>query len=260
MEQKAKNEHLDAKLREYLEKIGITDTKKIYHNPSYLTLYRHETNPNLTGFDKGYKTETGAVAVKTGEFTGRSPRDRFIVEDETSKKNIWWDGKINRPVSRDVWDELKNLSLNHLSHKPLYVVDAFCGTNLNSRTKVRFIMEVAWQAHFVTNMFVRPSRYDLEHFGEPDFVVLNSSKTSNRNWEKHGLNSSTYVLFNLTENMQIIGGSWYGGEMKKGLFSMMNYYLPLRGIASMHCSANVGEDGDVAIFFGLSGTGKTTLS
>ena len=259
MEQKnLKNKN--AKLIEYLEKIGITDTKKIYHNPSYLTLYRHETNTNLTGFDKGFKTETGAVAVNTGEFTGRSPRDRFIVEDEESKKNLWWDGKINRPVSQDIWDELKNLSLNFLSHKTLYVVDAFCGTNANSRMKVRFIMEVAWQAHFVTNMFIRPSRYELENFGEPDFVVLNASKTSNRNWEKHGLNSSTYVLFNLTEHMQIIGGSWYGGEMKKGMFSMMNYYQPLKGIASMHCSANVGEDGDVAIFFGLSGTGKTTLS
>ncbi|GHV72597.1 phosphoenolpyruvate carboxykinase [ATP] [Bacteroidia bacterium] len=247
-------------LREYLSKIGIAKPKKIYHNPSFLTLYKHETNKNLTGFERGYKTDTGAVAVRTGEFTGRSPRDRFIVEDETSKQTVWWDGKINRPVEQQTWQELKELSLTQLSNKALYVVDAFCGTNENSRMKVRFIMEVAWQAHFVTNMFIRPSRYELEHFGEPDFVVLNASKTSNPNWEKHQLHSSTFVLFNLTERMQIIGGSWYGGEMKKGMFSMMNYFQPRKGIASMHCSANVGEQGDVAIFFGLSGTGKTTLS
>ncbi|MDR2511690.1 MAG: phosphoenolpyruvate carboxykinase (ATP) [Bacteroidales bacterium] len=253
-------EILEQQLRDYLEKVGIKKVKRLYHNPSYLTLYKHETNINLTGYERGFKTDSGAVAVKTGEFTGRSPRDRFIVEDETSKNTVWWDGLINRPVKPAVWDELKQLSINQLSNKSLYVVDAFCGTNQNSRMKVRFVMEVAWQAHFVTNMFIRPSRYELENFGEPDFLVLNSSKVTNPHWQEHGLNSSTFVLFNLTEKTQIIGGTWYGGEMKKGMFSMMNYYQPLRGNNSMHCSANVGEKGDVAIFFGLSGTGKTTLS
>ncbi len=251
---------LENNLRTYLEKLGIKNSKNIYHNPSYHTLFEHECASGLSGFDQSYPTGMGALAVKTGVFTGRSPQDRFIVEDEVSRKNIWWDGKINRPASAEVWKDLKKHCADFLSNKPIYVVDAFCGTNENSRMKVRFIMEVAWQAHFVTNMFIRPTRYDLEHFGEPDFVVINASKTSDPDWEKHGLNSSTFVLFNLTERVQIIGGTWYGGEMKKGMFSMMNYYKPLEGIASMHCSANVGETGDVAIFFGLSGTGKTTLS
>ncbi|MDO9136377.1 MAG: phosphoenolpyruvate carboxykinase (ATP), partial [Lutibacter sp.] len=213
------------------------------------------------GFEKGAITDSGAVAVKTGVFTGRSPKDRFIVKDDVTKDTIYWDDKVNFPTTLEVYKDLKALVLDQLStSKKLYVVDAFCGTNPDTRLKVRFVMEVAWQAHFVTNMFIRPSIYELENFGEPDFIVMNGSKTVNPKWKEHKLNSENFVVFNLTEKVQLIGGSWYGGEMKKGLFSIMNYYLPLRGIASMHCSANVGEKGDVAVFFGLSGTGKTTLS
>jgi phosphoenolpyruvate carboxykinase (ATP) len=213
------------------------------------------------GYEKGALTDTGAVAVKTGVFTGRSPKDRYIVKDDVTKNTIYWDEKVNFPTSQAIYSELKSLVLKQLStSKKLYVVDAFCGTNPDTRLKVRFVMEVAWQAHFVTNMFIRPSIYELENFGEPDFIVMNGSKTTNQNWKEHGLNSENFVVFNLTEKIQIIGGTWYGGEMKKGMFAMMNYYLPLKGMASMHCSANVGEKGDVAVFFGLSGTGKTTLS
>lgn len=244
-----------------LSKYGIVGDFEIVHNPSYEQLFQDETNPANEGFERGVVTTTGAVAVDTGKFTGRSPKDRYIVKDATTEETIWWDGTINKPVSTEIWNDLKALSLKQLSSsKKLYVVDAFCGTNEDTRLKVRFVMEVAWQAHFVTNMFIRPSLFELEHFGEPDFVVLNSSKTVNPNWEKQGLNSEVFVCFNLTERMQIIGGTWYGGEMKKGMFAMQNYYLPLKGMASMHCSANVGKDGDVAVFFGLSGTGKTTLS
>lgn len=243
-----------------LEKYGIKNVKEVIYNPSYELLFEDEMSENNTGFEKGVLSSTGAVSVMTGRFTGRSPKDRYVVKDKTTEDTIWW-GKVNKPVSTEVWNDLKRLTQDALSNKDkLYVIDAYCGTNKNSRMKVRFITEVAWQAHFVTNMFIRPSYYDLKNFGEPDFVVLNASKHTNPNWEKQGLNSDVFILFNLTERMQIIGGTWYGGEMKKGMFSMMNYYLPLRGIASMHCSANVGEKGDVAIFFGLSGTGKTTLS
>ncbi len=244
-----------------LTKYGITGVKEIIHNPSYEELFQAEMSPKNEGFEKGELTNTGAVSVKTGVFTGRSPKDRYIVKDAVTENTIWWDGTINKPVSTDIWTDLKALSQKQLSNKEkLYVVDTYCGTNKDTRMKVRFIMEVAWQAHFVTNMFIRPSHYELENYGEPDFVVLNSSKCTNPKWKEQGLNSEVFVLFNLTEKMQIIGGTWYGGEMKKGMFSMMNYYLPLKGMASMHCSANVGEQGDVAIFFGLSGTGKTTLS
>ncbi len=244
-----------------LSKYGISANVEIVRNPTYQELYVAETDSSLQGFEQGVETNTGAVAVKTGVFTGRSPKDRYIVKDATTENTIWWDGTINKPVSTPVWDELKGLVVDQLSTaKKLYVVDTFCGTNENTRLKVRFVVEVAWQAHFVTNMFIRPSLFEMENYGEPDFVVLNGSKTTNPNWKEHGLNSEVFVLFNLTEKMQIIGGTWYGGEMKKGMFAMMNYYLPLRGIASMHCSANVGEEGDVAVFFGLSGTGKTTLS
>jgi len=242
-----------------LSKYGITGAKEIIHNPSYEQLFQDETNPSLTGFEKGIQTKTGAVCVKTGVFTGRSPKDKFIVKDAKTENTIWWDGNINKPVTEPVWKELKQLASKELSSKKLYVVDLFCGTNINTRLKVRFIMEVAWQAHFVTNMFIRPTRKELEDF-EPDFVVMNASKATNPKWKEQGLHSEVFVVFNLTENMAVIGGTWYGGEMKKGIFSMMNYFNPLRGIASMHCSANVGEKGDVAIFFGLSGTGKTTLS
>ncbi len=243
-----------------LSKYGIVGDFEIVRNPSYEALYEAEVDPSNEGFEKGILTTTGAVAVDTGKFTGRSPKDRYIVKNEASKQ-IWWDGTINKPVSEDIWAELKKLSVAQLSaSKKLYVVDAFCGTNADTRLKIRFIMEVAWQAHFVTNMFIRPTHVELDNFGEPDFVVMNASKTTNPNWKEQGLNSEVFVCFNLAEKIQVIGGTWYGGEMKKGMFAMQNFYLPLQGVASMHCSANVGEEGDVAVFFGLSGTGKTTLS
>ncbi len=240
---------------------GISGVEKIYYNPSYEELFQHEMSSNLEGFEKGELTTTGAVSVKTGIFTGRSPKDKFIVKDAVTENTIWWDGVINKPMTVDTWKHCKELAIKQLSNKEkLYVVDTFCGTNPDTRLKVRFIMEVAWQAHFVTNMFIRPSHYDLENYGEPDFVSLNAAKIINPQWKEQGLHSEVFVAFNLTEKMNVTGGTWYGGEMKKGIFSMMNYYLPLRDIAAMHCSANVGEKGDVAIFFGLSGTGKTTLS
>lgn len=251
----------NAKIIGDLEKLGINGNFEVVHNPSYEELYQDEILPTNEGFEKAELTESGAVSVKTGIFTGRSPKDRYIVKDDVSKDTIFWDGKVNLPTTPEIFKSCKELVLDQLStSKKLYVVDTFCGTNPDTRLKVRFIMEVAWQAHFVTNMFIRPSHYELENFGEPDFTVINGSKTTNPNWEEQGLNSENFIMFNLTEKMQIIGGTWYGGEMKKGLFAIMNYYLPLKGMASMHCSANVGEEGDVALFFGLSGTGKTTLS
>jgi phosphoenolpyruvate carboxykinase (ATP) len=247
-----------------LNDLGIKGIKEIIYNPSYEELYKYETDPSLTGFEVAQKTELGALNVMTGVFTGRSPKDKYFVEDAITKNTIWWDSDYatndNKPTSQEVWNDLKKTVTDELSEKKLYVVDAFCGANENSRLKVRFIVEVAWQAHFVKNMFIRPTDEELKTFGKPDFVVMNGSKTTNKKWQEHGLNSENFIVFNLTEKIQLIGGSWYGGEMKKGLFSLMNYYLPLRGIASMHCSANVGKDGDTAIFFGLSGTGKTTLS
>lgn len=249
------------KIIQELHDLGITGYHEIVYNPTYEQLYKAEMSTKNTGFEKGAQTESGAIAVKTGIFTGRSPKDRYIVLDDVTKDTICWDGKVNFPTTDDIFQSCKDLVLEQLSSsKKLYVVDAFCGTNPDTRLKVRFIMEVAWQAHFVTNMFIRPSNYELENFGQPDFVVMNGSKTTNPNWKEQGLNSENFVMFNLTEKIQIIGGTWYGGEMKKGMFAMMNYYLPLKGMASMHCSANVGEKGDVALFFGLSGTGKTTLS
>lgn len=247
-----------------LSKYGIKDVKEIIHNPSYEELYKAETCSCLSGYEKGVVTELGAVNVMTGVFTGRSPKDKYIVKDATTENTVWWTSDFakndNKPITPAVWDELKKIATAELSGKKLYVMDTFCGANPDTRLKVRFIMEVAWQAHFVKNMFIRPTEEELKNYGEPDFVVLNASKTTNPNWKEMGLNSENFVAFNLTEKMQLIGGTWYGGEMKKGMFSMMNYLLPLRGIASMHCSANKGKDGDVAIFFGLSGTGKTTLS
>ncbi len=249
------------KIIQQLHDLGITGYHEVSYNPSYEELYQAEVSHKRKGYEKGALTDTGAVAVKTGVFTGRSPKDRYIVEDDITRDTIYWDKKVNFPTTIEVWNDLKALVLNQLSASPkLYVVDAFCGTNADTRLKVRFVMEVAWQAHFVTNMFIRPSIYELETFGEPDFIVMNGSKATNPDWKAHNLNSENFVLFNLTEKVQIIGGTWYGGEMKKGMFSIMNYYLPLKGMASMHCSANVGEKGDVAVFFGLSGTGKTTLS
>ncbi len=247
-----------------LEKYGINNVTEIIYNPSYDFLYNEELSPTLKGYEKGQLSELGAVNVMTGEFTGRSPKDKYIVKDAVTENSVWWNSdkaaNDNKPISQTTWNALKENTVQQLSGKKLYVVDAFCGANEDTRLKVRFIMEVAWQAHFVKNMFIRPTDAELEHFGEPDFVVMNGSKTSFKDYAAHGLNSEVYVAFNLTEKIQLIGGTWYGGEMKKGLFSMMNYYLPLKGMASMHCSANKGAAGDVAVFFGLSGTGKTTLS
>ncbi len=247
-----------------LEKYGIKNAEEVIYNPSFELLFEEELNPSLQGYEKGQLTELGAVNVLTGVFTGRSPKDKYIVKDAITENTIWWNSEKavndNKPISQNTWNALKETTVNQLSGKRLFVVDAFCGANENTRLKVRFIMEVAWQAHFVKNMFIRPTDAELENFGEPDFIVMNGSKTSFKDYAAHGLNSEVYVAFNLTEKIQLIGGTWYGGEMKKGLFSMMNYYLPLQDIASMHCSANKGKDGDVAVFFGLSGTGKTTLS
>ena len=245
-----------------LSQYNINTNKEVVYNPTYETLFKEETKPELSGYEKGVITESGAVSVDTGIFTGRSPKDKYIVRDDITNNTIWWSdqGKNdNKPMTQETWDSLKTLVTQQLSGKRLFVVDTFCGANEDTRLKVRFITEVAWQAHFVKNMFIRPSDEELVDF-EPDFVVLNGAKTSNPDWQAQGLNSENFVAFNLTEKIQLIGGTWYGGEMKKGMFSMMNYLLPLKGIAAMHCSANVGKDGDVAVFFGLSGTGKTTLS
>ncbi len=243
---------------------GINGVKKIIYNPSYEELFKAEMDPSLTGYDKGVLTELGAVNVMTGIYTGRSPKDKYIVMDENSKDTVWWNTpeypNDNHEISKAVWAELKNLALKQLSGKDLYVVDGFCGTHKDTRMKVRFIMEVAWQAHFVKNMFIRPQN-DAEVEQAPDFVVYCASKAKVDNYKELGLRSDTAVAFNVTSKEQVILNTWYGGEMKKGLFSMMNYYLPLKGIASMHCSANTDMNGkNTAIFFGLSGTGKTTLS
>ena len=247
-----------------LSKYGINGAVEILHNPSYDVLFAEETKPGLEGFDKGQVTELGAVNVMTGVYTGRSPKDKFFVMDEVSKNTVWWTSdeykNDNKPVTQNTWNALKDLAVKELSNKKLYVVDTFCGANANSRLKVRFIMEVAWQAHFVTNMFIRPTAEELANYSEPDFVVFNASKAKVENYKELGLNSETAVVFNLTSREQVIINTWYGGEMKKGMFSIMNYLLPLRGMASMHCSANTNEKGETAIFFGLSGTGKTTLS
>lgn len=248
-----------------LSQYGITGVKEVIYNPSYDFLYKEELKPELTGYEKGQLTELGAVNVMTGIYTGRSPKDKFFVYDDTTKDTIWWTSdeykNDNKPIKPEAWKELKKIATEELSHKRLFVVDAFCGANANSRLKIRFIMEVAWQAHFVTNMFIRPTKEELENFGTPDFVVMNASKAKVTNYKELGLNSETAVVFNLTEKVQIIINTWYGGEMKKGMFSYMNYLNPLRGMASMHCSANTNQAGtETAIFFGLSGTGKTTLS
>jgi phosphoenolpyruvate carboxykinase (ATP) len=241
---------------------GITEPGELIVNPSYEQLFAEETRPDLQGFEAGTVTDMGAVAGNTGIFTGRSPKDKYIVKDATTRDTLWWSdqGKNdNKPIDEAVWQHLKQLVGAQLSGKRLFVVDLFCGANEATQLKVRFVTEVAWQAHFVKNMFIRPSAEQLARF-TPDFVVLNGAKATNPQWQEQGLNSENFVAFNMTERMQLIGGTWYGGEMKKGMFSVMNYLLPLQGIASMHCSANVGADGDCAIFFGLSGTGKTTLS
>ena len=247
-----------------LTKYGITGAAEIIRNPSYEKLFEDEMQPGLEGFDKGVLTELDAVNVMTGIYTGRSPKDKFIVVDENSKDTVWWTSdeykNDNHPASQEAWKAVKEIAVKELCGKKLYVVDAFCGANKDTRMAIRFIMEVAWQAHFVTNMFIRPTEEELENF-EPDFVVYNASKAKVENYKELGLNSETAVVFNITSREQVIINTWYGGEMKKGMFSMMNYYLPLKGIASMHCSANTDMNGEnTAIFFGLSGTGKTTLS
>ena len=245
-----------------LSPYGIDSAVEIIYNPSYEQLFAEETRDDLQGLERGIKTSSGAVAVDTGAFTGRSPKDKYIVKDALTKDVLWWSDQgenDNTAIDEAVWTDLRTLVGDHLTGKRLFVVDAYCGANENSRLCVRFVTEVAWQAHFVTNMFIRPSISELSTF-EPDFVVLNAASAVNDKWQEHGLNSENFVAFNYSEKMQLIGGTWYGGEMKKGLFSYMNFLLPLQGIASMHCSANVGEQGDTAVFFGLSGTGKTTLS
>ena len=247
-----------------LAKYGISGTKELFHNPSYELLFEHEMKSDLTGYEKGYLTELDAVNVMTGIYTGRSPNDKFIVMDENSKDTVWWTSpeykNDNHPLSVENWEKVKQIAVNELCGKKLYVMDAFCGANKDTRMAIRFIVEVAWQAHFVKNMFIQPSEEELADF-EPDFIVYTASKAKVENYKELGLNSETCVAFNITSREQVILNTWYGGEMKKGMFSMMNYYLPLKGIASMHCSANTDMQGqNTAIFFGLSGTGKTTLS
>ena len=247
-----------------LSKYGITGTTEIVYNPSYDVLFEEETRTDLEGYEKGQVSELGAVNVMTGIYTGRSPKDKFIVMDENSKDTVWWTSdeykNDNHPATEEAWKSVKDLAIKELSNKRLFVVDAFCGANKDTRMAIRFIVEVAWQAHFVTNMFIKPTAEELETF-EPDFVVYNASKAKVENYKELGLNSETAVMFNITSREQVIVNTWYGGEMKKGMFSMMNYFLPLKGMASMHCSANTDMDGkNTAIFFGLSGTGKTTLS
>ena len=247
-----------------LSKYGITGTTEIVYNPSYETLFEEETKPELEGYEKGQESELGAVNVMTGIYTGRSPKDKFFVKNEASEDSVWWTSdeykNDNHKASKEAWAAVKDLAIKELSNKKLYVVDAFCGANKDTRMAIRFIVEVAWQAHFVTNMFIKPTEEELKDF-EPDFVVYNASKAKVENYKELGLNSETAVVFNITSREQVIVNTWYGGEMKKGMFSMMNYFLPLKGIASMHCSANTDLNGEnTAIFFGLSGTGKTTLS
>ncbi len=247
-----------------LAQYGIKDVKKIIHNLSYDELFKDETNPDLTGYEKGILTDMGAVDVMTGIYTGRSPKDKYLVKDEVTENTVWWTTdeykNDNKPITTEVWDHLREKAVKELSDKTLYVVDVFCGANPSTRLAVRFIMEVAWQAHFVTNMFIRPTEEELKNF-VPGFVVFNASKAKCENYKELGLHSETVVAFNIKEREQVIINTWYGGEMKKGMFSMMNYFNPLRGIASMHCSANTNMDEtETAIFFGLSGTGKTTLS
>ncbi|MCB2209159.1 MAG: phosphoenolpyruvate carboxykinase (ATP) [Bacteroidetes bacterium] len=257
------------KIKSDLKAYGIDNVKEIVYNPSYDTLFKEELKPDLEGYEKGQLTELGAINVMTGIFTGRSPKDKYIVYDDKSKDTVWWASPANKsdnkPVDDKTWKKLYKIGAEELTGKKLYVVDGYAGANKETRLGVRFILEVAWQAHFVKNMFIRPSDEELDSF-EPDFVVLNAAKATNPDWKEMKrtdgvpFNSEVFVAFNLTEGRAVIGGSWYGGEMKKGIFSIMNYYLPLKGIAAMHCSANVGKEGDTAIFFGLSGTGKTTLS
>ncbi len=239
----------------------IKNPKKVFHNLSYDELFQHETSNSLEGYEKGILTSLDSVAVDTGKFTGRSAKDKYIVKDSITEKTVWWEdqGSTNKPMNQETWSHLKKLCTDQLSNKTLYVIDGYCGANEDTRLSVRLITEVAWQAHFFKNMFIRPSNEELASF-TPDFTILNACKTSCKDFEKYNLRSEVFIAFNLTERIQLIGGTWYGGEMKKGIFSIMNYFLPLKNIGALHCSSNQGKDGDVALFFGLSGTGKTTLS
>lgn len=253
-------------LRQDLKSYGIEDPKDIYYNLSYDELYKHESNPSLTGFERAFQTDMGALSVDTGEFTGRSPKDKYIVKEQSSENNVWWaqtqtgrKSSDNKPITPELWEKLYKRGSDELSSKNLYIQDGFVGANPNSRICIRVVTEIAWQAHFVKNMFIRPTEEELKSF-KPDFIMLNSCKTTYPEFKEAGMNSEVFVAFHLGLKRAVIGGTWYGGEMKKGLFSIMNYFLPLNGMASMHCSANKGKDGDTAIFFGLSGTGKTTLS
>lgn len=252
------------KIIEELKEIGITNVQELYYNLSYDELYKHETDSKLEGYEKSIVTNLGAVAVDTGIFTGRSPKDKYIVRDEKTENNVWWagvgkKGSDNKPLSKEHWNYLLGIAQKQLSNKKIYVNDVYAGANKNSQLKIRFITEIAWASHFVKNMFIRPTENELKDF-KPDFILYHACKTTNPNWKEMNMNSEVFVVFNLTEKMSVIGGSWYGGEIKKGIFTVMNYFLPLKGIAAMHCSANVGKNNDTALFFGLSGTGKTTLS
>ena len=240
---------------------GLTTTKIIHNNLSYDELFTHETTPHDDPRENGTITDLGAVNVDTGKFTGRSAKDKYIVKDNLTEDSVWWEseGSTNKPMSQQTWDHLKDLCLTSLTDKELYVMDGYCGANKDTRIAVRLITEVAWQAHFFKNMFIRPTEEELNNF-EPSFTIINACRTVCKDFEAHNLRSEVFVAFNLTERIQLIGGTWYGGEMKKGIFSIMNYFLPQKNIGALHCSANQGESGDVALFFGLSGTGKTTLS
>ncbi len=244
-----------------IDKLGITNAQNIFHNSSYDELFKHETDPSLNDYGKGTVTSSGAVSVDTGRFTGRSAKDKYIVFDETSRDNVWWagTGSDNNPIKQEVWNELKAVAVKRLNGKKLYVMDVYAGANPKSRLSIRLITEVAWKSHFAKNMFIRPTPEELKTF-KPDWTILDACKTTCENFKELGLRSEVFVAFNIKERMTAIGGTWYGGEIKKGIFTMMNYFLPLKGVGAFHCSANQGEDGDTALFFGLSGTGKTTLS
>lgn len=257
---KSENPHITAALQQ----LGIHDWKQCFCNLSYDELFVHETDPSLQGYERGYVTTTGAIAVDTGKFTGRSPKDKYIVEEPSSKANIWWStdpcpGSDNKPLSEQTWQHLKGLCVDQLSGKKLYVMDGFCGANSQTRLSVRLVTEVAWMAHFFKNMFIRPTETELKNF-KPDWTILNACKATCPDFAKYNLRSEVFVAFHIKERMTVIGGTWYGGEIKKGIFSIMNYFLPLKGIGAFHCSANMGKGGDTALFFGLSGTGKTSLS
>lgn len=227
---------------------------QVYRNLDFETIYEHEIA------DGNVVTSSGAVAIDTGRFTGRSPKDKYFVDRAPSSDNIWW-GSVNKKMAPETFTKLKRLVVNHFNKaSKIYVFDGYAGSSPVSRQRVRFISEIPWQHHFVTNMFIRPtSPEELENF-EPDFTIINAAAVSNPDWQEDGLNSEVFVGFDIENKLAIIGGTYYGGEMKKGIFSMMNYWLPLQGTMSMHCSANIGKAGDTALYFGLSGTGKTTLS